>query len=273
MTLTNQFWTGADPGSPEPPGDPNAYWDPGRQQAGRQTNVSGSERTVSVAAGSILALLGLGRRDLAGLLIAGVGGGLIYRGATGHCPLYTALGLDTATTGAATADDYAEHGFHVAQSYLIDRSPQELYDFWRNFENLPRIMTHLESVRVIDERRSHWVAKAPAIAGGQVEWDAEITQDEPGSVIAWRSLSGADVDNAGSVRFVTAPGNRGTAVRVELDYLPPAGRLGKWAAKLFGEAPDQQIKGDLRNFKRMIELGEIPTVEGQPHGTCTGRGE
>jgi uncharacterized membrane protein len=93
-------------------------------------------------------------------------------------------------------------------------------------------MSHLESVAVVDDKRSHWVAKAPAIAGGKVEWDAEIINDEPNALIAWRSLENADVDNAGSVRFVPAPGDRGTEVKVVIDYIPPAGRVGKWVAKL-----------------------------------------
>jgi uncharacterized membrane protein len=111
--------------------------------------------------------------------------------------------------------------------------------------------------------RSHWVAKAPAIAGGKVEWDAEIINDEPNALIAWRSLENADVDNAGSVRFVPAAGaggTDGTEVKVVIDYIPPAGRVGKWVAKLFGEAPDQQIEDDLRNFKQTMESGQGATT-------------
>jgi uncharacterized membrane protein len=250
---------------------PDVFSQPSPPAAQEQVNVGGGERTISVAAGSILALLGLGRGGMPGLLIAAVGGGLIYRGASGHCPLYKALDMDTARD-EATPEDYFTHGIHVEQSYLINKSPQELYGQWRNFENLPKIMTHLESVSVIDEKRSHWVAKAPSIAGGKVEWDAEIINDEPNALIAWRSLSGADVDNAGSVRFVDR-GDRGTEVHVIIDYIPPAGRLGKWVARLFGEEPQQQIKEDLRTFKRVMETGEVPTIEGQPRGTCGGNGK
>jgi uncharacterized membrane protein len=242
-------------------------------------NVSGGERLVSVAAGSILALLGAGRRDLTGLVIAGVGAGLIYRGATGHCSVYESLGVDTAhepTGGSrppvARPRPSEKRGIHIAQSMLIDKSPEELYAYWRNFQNLPRIMRHLESVQVQDGCRSHWVAKAPKIAGGKVEWDAEIVADEPNARIAWQSLPGADVDNRGSVQFTPAPGNRGTKVRVVVDYAPPAGRLGKWVAKLFGEEPEQQIWDDLRNFKRVMEIGEVLTVTGQTRGTCAGPG-
>jgi len=239
-----------------------------------QQNVGDTERTVSAAAGAILAIAGLARRGVPGIVMAAVGGGLIYRGVSGWCHLYQALGIDTANgeSPAAAPEDYYEHGIHVEESFTIAKSPWELYEFWRNFENLPKIMSHLESVSVADDKRSHWVAKAPAIAGGKVEWDAEIINDEPNALIAWRSLENADVDNAGSVRFVPAPGDRGTEVKVVIDYIPPAGRVGKWVAKLFGEAPDQQIRQDLRKFKRVMETGEFATTKGQPRGTCGGDG-
>jgi len=234
-----------------------------------QVNVGDGERVASVAAGSLLALLGAGRRDLAGLLIAGVGGGLILRGATGRCPMYKSLGLNTA--GDRQKRTF-KRGIHVDESFLINKSSDELYGYWRKLENLPHIMSHLKSVQVIDERRSHWVAEAPRIVGGQVEWDAEITADEPNSRIAWRSLAESQVEQSGSVRFIRAPGDRGTMVRVIMDYSPPGGRLGHLVAKLFGESAEQQIRDDLRNFKRLMEVGEILTIEGQPRGTCLGRG-
>ena len=137
----------------------------------------------------------------------------------------------------------------------VNQSPEEVYRFWRDFENLPRFMSHLESVRITGERRSHWVAKAPG--GTTVEWDAEITKDVPGQLIAWRSVEGADVENSGVVRFDPAPGGRGTEVRVELIYNPPGGVIGAGVAKLFGEEPGTQIKGDLRRFKQVIETGEV----------------
>ena len=238
-------------------------------------NVSQSERAISAVAGGALALAGLKMRSLPGVLLAAVGGSLVYRGATGHCHAYEALGVNTAGDehGPAAPEDYYERGIHVDVSMTVERTPWDLYQFWRNFGNLPRFMQHLESVTVIDEKRSHWVAKAPSIAGGTVEWDAEIINDEPNSLIAWRSLENANVDNAGSVRFVPGPEGRGTEVRVVLDYIPPGGRVGKWVAKLFGEEPTQQIREDLRRFKRLMETGEIPTTQGQPKGTCDGGGQ
>jgi len=131
-------------------------------------------------------------------------------------------------------------------------------------------MSHLETVEVLDERRSHWVARAPRIAGGSVEWDAEIVEERPNERIEWRSLPGSDVDNQGAVEFKRAPGDRGTAVRVAMEYAPPAGRIGSFFAKLFGENPEGQIREDLRSFKRVMEIGESITTKGQSRGACLG---
>ncbi|HEX8180179.1 MAG TPA: SRPBCC family protein [Pyrinomonadaceae bacterium] len=153
-----------------------------------------------------------------------------------------------------------EGSTHVKRSIVINSTPAELYQFWHNFENLPRFMQHLESVTVTGAGRSHWVAKAPG--GTTVEWDAEVTEDRPNELIAWRSLENADVYNAGSVEFEATPGGRGTIIRVELSYDPPGGVIGKTVAKLFGEEPGQQIYDDLRNLKQVIETGEIVLSDG-----------
>jgi uncharacterized membrane protein len=141
------------------------------------------------------------------------------------------------------------------RSITVHRPVEEVYGFWRDFQNLPRFMRHLERVEVLDERRSHWTALAPA--GQTVEWDAETTEDRPNELIAWRSLPGADVRNAGTVRFRPAPGGRGTEVRVTLEYDPPLGKLGSKVAMLFREEPGQQVQDDLRHFKQVMETGEI----------------
>ena len=234
---------------------------------GGSLNVGRSERMISAITGGAVALAGLKMRSVPGLLMAALGGGLVYRGVTGHCPAYEKLGKNTADSGPARPEDYFERGIHVEESMTVERTPWDLYSFWRNFENLAQFMKHVESVKVLDEKRSHWVVRAPA--GTTVEWDAEIINDEPNALIAWRSLENANVDNAGSVRFVPGPEGRGTEVRVVLDYIPPAGRLGKWVAKLFGEEPSHQIHEDLRRFKRLMETGEVPTTDGQPVGSCT----
>jgi uncharacterized membrane protein len=149
----------------------------------------------------------------------------------------------------------------VSRTIAIDRSPAELYTFWRDLENLPRFMQHLESVHSVSGTRSHWVAKAPA--GKTVEWDAEITDDQPDQSIAWRSLPGSDVENSGMVRFEFAPGGRGTFVHVELEYRPPGGVIGAIAAKLVAEEPSQQIQKDLYRLKQLLETGQVSTTEGQ----------
>ena len=154
-----------------------------------------------------------------------------------------------------TAADTEQHGTRVRKSVTVNRPAEEVYAFWRNFENLPRFMQHLESVQVSGDGRSHWRAKAPA--GKTVEWDAEITEDRPNELIAWRTVEGADVPNAGVVRFVAAPGGRGTEIHVDLQYDPPAGKIGALFAKLFGEEPSQQVNGDLRRLKQVLEIGEV----------------
>jgi uncharacterized membrane protein len=144
-------------------------------------------------------------------------------------------------------------GLRVEQTVRIARPAEELYRFWRQLENLPRFMDHLESVRVLDERHSHWVARGPA--GSRVEWDAEIHNEIPGQLLAWRSLPASEVDHAGSVHFEPDIGDF-TLVRVILRYDPPAGRLGAGVARLFGEDADTQVADDLRRFKQVMEAGD-----------------
>lgn len=228
---------------------------------GSKTNVGTNERMLSLFAGSAITLLGLRGRSNFGALLAVAGGAMIYRGSTGHCAMYSAMGTNTAKELPSTSD-YFDHGVHVEQVVTIEKSAEELYQFWRHFENLPRFMQHLKSVRILDDKKSHWTARAPA--GREVEWDAEIINDEPNKLIAWRSLENADVHSTGSVRFTEAPAHRGTEVRVTLEYLPPAGQIGRWIAKLFGEEPEQQVREDLRHFKQVMEAGEIATTDGQP---------
>ena len=152
----------------------------------------------------------------------------------------------------------------LEKSITVNRPPEEVYQFWRAIENFPRFMRHLESVTLIGGNRSHWRARGPF--GRSVEWDAEITIDEPGKMLAWRSLDEADVRHAGSVRFESAASGRATIVHVDFDYRPPAGKFGAFIARLFGEEPQTQVDADLRRFKQLLETGEIPTIEGQSSG-------
>ncbi|MCL1465624.1 SRPBCC family protein [Argonema galeatum A003/A1] len=178
------------------------------------------------------------------------GGGLVYRGATAQTGIQEATGMN--------------QSIKVEKTVTIAKSPEELYRFWHNFENLPNFMKHLKSVKVIDEKRSHWIANAPM--GNSVEWDAEIINDRENKLIAWASVEGADIDNSGFVRFQPAPAGRGTEVKVVIEYNPPGGVVGSAIAKLFGEEPEQQVGDDLRRFKQIMEASEIATTEGQSSG-------
>jgi len=150
-------------------------------------------------------------------------------------------------------------GIHAKGTCVVNRPAEEVYSFWRDFQNLSRFMRHLESVEDLGDGRSHWTVKGPA--GTTVEWDATIIADVPGEVITWRSLENSDVDNAGAVRFERAPGGRGTIVKVNLQYQPVGGVIGAGIAKLFGEEPEQQLDDDLRRFKQVLELGEVVVSE------------
>lgn len=156
----------------------------------------------------------------------------------------------------------------VTKSVTINRPRQEVYDFWRDLQNLPRFMQHLESVTAGPGPRSHWVATGPA--GTTVSWDAEIVEDRPGELLAWRSIDGATVPNAGVVLFDDAPGDRGTELRVEVRYDPPGGTAGATVAKLFGEEPGQQLRDDLRRFKQVLETGEVVLSDGSREGAGQG---
>jgi uncharacterized membrane protein len=180
--------------------------------------------------------------------------------ATANVLAVTALDVMCARTLSmqprTVANEGADKGIiRTKRSITVGKSPEECYAFWHNFENLPQFMRHLESVTVTGERRSHWKAKAPA--GQSVEWDAETIEDRPNELISWRSTEDADVFNAGTVRFQKAPGDRGTEVRVELEYKPPFGKLGSKVAMLWREEPGQQVMDDLRHFKQVMETGEI----------------
>ena len=234
----------------------------GPTQADSRVNVGDTERWLGGLAGGALALLGLSRRSPGGLLSALAGGALVYRAVTGHCPVYEAMGIDSSgRRRGPVASVRAGAGVKVEKSVTINRSPEDLFRFWRQLSNLPRFMSHLESVQETGPRSSHWIARGPL--GVRVEWDAEIHNEEPDRLIAWRSVGESQVDTAGSVHFERATGGRGTTVRVALKYDPPAGKAGALLARLFGEAPEQQIQEELRCFKQLMEAGEIATIEGQ----------
>ncbi|MEH2239269.1 SRPBCC family protein [Nostoc sp.] len=225
----------------------------GDKLSASQTEASDVERWASLIGGGAMVLVGLRQGSLRGALTALAGGGLIYQGATKQSTIQQAqeaIGIN--------------QPIKVEKTVTINKSAEELYSFWRNLENLPTFMKHLKSVKVYNEKRSHWIANAPL--GNSVEWDAEILEDRENEFISWASVEGADVDNSGFVRFKKAPADRGTEVKVVLEYNPPGGALGATVAKLFGEEPEQQIGDELGRFKMLMEAGEIATTEGQPSG-------
>ncbi len=239
-------------------------------KASSTVNVGEVERWASAIGGGALAIYGITRGSLGGIALALVGAALVQRGYSGHCNLYEAIGYNSAGDSSLRNSENvsvpAERGIKVEKSVMIKRRPEELYRFWRNFENLPRFMNHLEAVHVNGPERSHWVAKGPA--GKSVEWDAEIYNEKEGELIAWRTLEGYEVASAGSVRFEPAAG--GTLVRVTLKYDPPGGKLGAFVARLFGENPARQIEEDLGRFKQLMETGEAAS-QSSGRGASAGR--
>jgi uncharacterized membrane protein len=241
------------------PGDANEA----QVRTGR--NISEIERWGSIAAGVSLAAYGLSRRRAPGWVAAGLGALLVRRGVSGHCETYEMLGVNTAGTGQDTRRALSgSAGVNVEESVTINRPVELLYRFWRNLENLPQFMHHLESVERVTDTLSRWRAKGPG--GTTVEWTAEIINEVPNKVIGWRSTEGSDVVSAGSVNFDDAGPGRGTRVRVRLQYSAPGGKVGAAVARLMGRDPATEIREDLRQFKQMLETGEIPTTEGQPRG-------
>jgi uncharacterized membrane protein len=216
----------------------------------RGKNVDDVERVVSVIAGTALALFGLRRFSLTRLSLAALGADLVYRGLTGHCTLYQRLGVTTADQGEGVRGNL---GTKIERSVVVYAPRDRLYRYWRNFANFPRFMDYLEEVQVLDDRRSRWIARAPG--GVRIEWEAEVINDIPNELIAWRSTGGT-VDHAGSVHFELGPGGRGALVRVAMQYDPPGGSAGHTLASLVGGDAGTRIQQALEKFKQIMESGE-----------------
>ena len=230
-----------------------------------EINVHTIERMASVSIGLVFAGFGVLRRGLAGTGLGLLGGALIHRGLTGHCPMYSALRVSTAhgVRGPSASVPHGQ-GIRVKHSLIVREAPERLYQFWRQLENLPSFMRHIESVTVVDARVSRWRAHGPA--DHAIEWDAEIINDVESELIAWRSLPGTLVPNAGSVRFERLLDGHGTNVTVTLEYDPPGGLIGTAIAKWLGADPNQQVQEDLHRLKTVFEAGEVPHVGAQWRG-------
>jgi uncharacterized membrane protein len=216
-------------------------------------NVGNVERWITTIAGLALTAYGIKNRKKRKkrALLTAAGGGLLLRGISGHSFLYDAFGINRyrRTQNPVVSVPHGE-GMKIEHTISINRSPEHLFRFWRNLENLPIVMKHLQSVTVLDDTHSHWVAKAPA--GQIVEWDAVIHNEIPNKLIAWRSVDGSEIDHAGSVEF-NENSTGGTDLQIVLNYRPPAGKVGAIVAKIMGEEPSLQIEEDLKDFKSMIE--------------------
>lgn len=230
-----------------------------------RANLGPQERIGSATLGAALLGYGLQRRDWLGMLTAAGGAALVLRGATGYCQVRDAMSR-THDAGDTRAHLAGSRGVNVCEAVTIQRSADDLYREWRRLEALPEKMQHIQSVEDLGNGRSRWVAKGPG--GRQFEWEAEILEDIPGKLLSWKSLPGSDVVSAGSVNFDEVP-SHGTRVTVRLQYAPPGGKLGAYVAWLLRQEPSQQIREDLREWKRGIEAGEVPTLAGQTSGRAT----
>jgi uncharacterized membrane protein len=219
-----------------------------------ETELGAAERLMWTAAGGVLVWFGVRQRSLPGVVIALAGTGLLYQGIAGQN-----VG---ARVRAMLPGAEPQPGLRVRKSVTVNRPASDLYDYWRNFENLPHIMKYVQSVRSLGGGRSHWVVKGPG--NFIVEWDAELLRDVPNEMIAWATLPGAAVQHRGSVKFVELPTGRGTEVHVAMEYFPPGGELGKLAAGLLNSLTVKEIHEGIRNFKQVMESGEVPAIEGQP---------
>jgi uncharacterized membrane protein len=238
-------------------------------------NVGSAERVLSVAGGTALAVYGIDRGGLPGGLLAVLGAELIRRGATGHCLVYDALNVSTASDATAhgphrdlpasqAATVRASRAVKIEHTVTVMRPASELYAFWRNPANIARVVDGVEAVDVASDTTVRWRARGPA--GSPLEWDAQIINDIPDELIAWKSVGDADLPNAGSIHFRSAPNARGTVVRLVVEYEPPGGHLGAWIVKLMGEKPSRQMSDALRRFKQLAETQDILTNEGQTSG-------
>jgi uncharacterized membrane protein len=235
------------------------------RQPASDINMSNRERDIALLGGALLTLFALIRRDALRFPAIFGAGVMFYKGATGNSPLNRLLGRNSAvTTNPDVVAVPHEQGFHITRSVTINRPASDLYAFWHDPRNLPQIIDYIESVQLIGDKQAHWTIRLPA--GLKAEFDVEVYTDVPNEVISWRSLAGASIQNAGSIRFQPAAEGRGTQVHLTLEFAPPGGPLGRAALNLFGDVPGQYIHQYLRDFKQMMETGEKATTEGQTSG-------
>lgn len=223
-------------------------------------NMGRNDRLASVLGGAGLALLGARQRGVGGVLLGAAGAALIARGATGHCPVYQALGASS-TAGLPRKRPRAETdlkpGVSVSASLTVPCPADQAYAVWRDFTNAPRYMDRITRVEILDDTRSRWTAAGPM--GRSWTWESQVVEDSPGELIAWESLPGSELPNRGWVQFVPASGDgRQTEVRYFVEFDPPGGVIGNAIAHAFHDAPREMVRGDLRRFRALLE-GEQPS--------------
>jgi uncharacterized membrane protein len=210
-------------------------------------NIGQNERLISTAAGAFLLSSGLGnlfKNPISALVKTALGGYLLYRGASGHCMLYSSMGK---TKGVESTQ-----AVNIRTSLVVNKPKDEVYAFWRKLENLPLFMKHIASVTELDQKHSHWEATIPGNIG-KVKWNAEIVKEEPGQMIGWQSIPNSTINNAGKVVFSEALGGQGTELEVVISYHPPAGEVGAGLAKLLNPVFERIVREDVMNFKDYIE--------------------
>ena len=218
---------------------------------GIEMNIGGKERIFSLMTGSALLFYALARKKSTPLAVTAAY--LVLRGSTGYSPIYQSLDIDTTTPPSPV---------RVKSVLTVNLPREEVFAFWRKFDNLPLFMKHLESVKILDDQHSQWKARIP---GGTIDWVSQITSETKNEHLAWESIPDSDVQHQGEVRFSDA-GKYGTGLQLEFSYKPPAGKIGSKVAKLLNPLLEEVIKEDVKNFRRYLETGEVPTIKGQASG-------
>lgn len=217
-------------------------------------NVSTNERILSASIGALILSSGLGnlfRSPLSSLMKTALGSYLIYRGASGNCALYSMLGNK--------GEEVHSGSVNVRTTMVVNKPKNEVYSFWRKLENLPSFMKHLKTVEEHDNKRSHWEALLPGNLG-LIKWEAEIVEEEENRKIAWRSVEGSTIENAGKVVFEEALGGQGTKLDIIISYRPPAGDVGRKVAGWLNSTVEKYIREDVANFKDHIESTQPNTT-------------
>jgi uncharacterized membrane protein len=234
------------------------------REAASRINVGDAERWASAIGGSLLMAHGLRRGTFGGLALAMLGGALVYRGYTGHCQAYGALNIDTSGKHRADDEEHVHKGVLVKHTTTINRTPLEIYEFVKDPANHHRYMEHVESVKAEDDGTFAWAIEGPM--GSTWRFRSKHINEDPGHLVAWKTLPGGDIESAGAIRLEPSWDGRGTEVTMEINFEPPAGVVGLALGKLFGHDPDAQVRGNLRRLKNILEAGEVPTSEGRPSG-------